>query len=174
MQLDLLQFVHMLPRDYDSQTCSIARTLEIVGERWTILILRNVALGIHRFDNQQRQLGVARNVLAARFERLVQEGILERRPYGERPVRHEYHFSDKGRALWPVVVELMVWGDRYAPAPGGPPRILRHQDCGGAVGRHSRCDRCGALLELEDMFSEPGPGADALAKMLGTRPTLET
>jgi DNA-binding HxlR family transcriptional regulator len=156
----------MLKRDYRNQACSIARALEVVGERWTILILRNIALGIHRFDNQQRQLGVARNVLAARLERLVEEQILERRPYGERPVRHEYHFTEKGRALWPVLVELMAWGDSYTPARGGPPRILRHRDCGGVVGRHSRCDRCGALLEYEDVFSEPGPGADALGKML--------
>jgi DNA-binding HxlR family transcriptional regulator len=155
----------VLRRDYQNQVCSIARTLEIVGERWTILILRNVALGLRRFDEQHRQLGIARNVLASRLERLVGEQILERRPYGERPVRHEYHFTEKGRALWPVVVELMAWGDRYAPEPGGPPRILRHRDCGGAIGRHSQCRRCGELVELGDMFSEPGPGADEAGKV---------
>jgi DNA-binding HxlR family transcriptional regulator len=158
----------VLGRDYESQTCSIARTLEIVGERWTILILRNIALGIRRFDDQQHQLGIARNVLASRLERLVAEQILERRPYGERPVRHEYHFTQKGRALWPVVVELMAWGDRYAPEPAGPPRILRHSGCGGAVGRHSQCERCGELIELQQMFSEPGPGADAAGRELGS------
>src|SRR5262245_24044185 len=151
----------MLGSDYGTQTCSIARALEVVGERWTPLILRNAALGLHRFESQQRQLGVARNVLASRLERLVDEGILERRPYGERPVRHEYHLTDKGRALWPVLLELMHWGDRYAPEPGGPPRIVRHRDCGGIVGTHSACTSCGQLVELEDVFSEPGPGAPA-------------
>ncbi len=111
----------MLNRDYRTQTCSVARALEVVGERWTLLILRNVFLGLHRFDDQQQQLGIARNVLASRLERLVEEQILERRPYGERPVRHEYHLTEKGRALWPVLVELLQWGDRYAPEPEGPP-----------------------------------------------------
>src|SRR5262249_29378823 len=151
----------MLGSDYETQTCSIARALEVVGERWTLLILRNVILGIHRFDDQQRQLGVARNVLASRLERLVDEQILERRPYGERPVRHEYHLTEKGRALWPVLLELMHWGNRYAPEPGGPPRIVRHNDCGGIVGIHSACTSCVQLVELEDVFSEPGPGAAA-------------
>jgi DNA-binding HxlR family transcriptional regulator len=154
----------MLGRDYDTQTCSIARALEVVGERWTVLILRNVALGIHRFDEQQNQLGIARNVLAARLERLVQQGILERRPYGERPVRHEYHFTDKGRALGPVLIELKHWGDTYAPAAGGVPLILRHGGCGGAVGTRSVCDRCGQTVSFEDLVPEAGPGADALVR----------
>lgn len=149
----------MLGRDYQTQTCSVARALELVGERWTLLILRNVFLGLRRFDDQHRQLGIARNVLASRLERLVDEQILERRPYGERPVRYEYHLTDKGRALWPVLVELLQWGDRYAPEPGGPPRILRHKDCGGTVGPHQICTRCDQLLELDDIRSEPGPGA---------------
>jgi DNA-binding HxlR family transcriptional regulator len=155
----------VLGRDYDSQTCSIARALEVVGERWTILILRNVALGVHRFDEQQRQLGVARNVLAARLERLVEEGILERRPYAERPIRHEYHFTDKGRALGPLLVELKAWGDRYVPAPGGPPLILRHGGCGGVVGTRCMCERCGELVTFEDLVPEAGPGADASARV---------
>ena len=126
MQLRVLTSHNVLGREYDKQNCSIARTLEFVGERWTLLILRNVFLGIRRFADLQDQLGVARNVLASRLERLVDEGILERRPYGERPVRHEYRLTEKGRALWPGLVELMQWGDRYARAPGGPPTVLRH------------------------------------------------
>jgi DNA-binding HxlR family transcriptional regulator len=128
-----------------------------------------VALGIHRFEHQQRQLGIARNVLASRLERLVQEGILERRPYGERPVRHEYHFTDKGRDLWPVLVELMQWGDRYAPARGGPPVILRHAGCGGEAGAHRACTRCGELLEAADVRAEPGPGASERHPLLSGR-----
>jgi DNA-binding HxlR family transcriptional regulator len=158
----------MLRRDYQTQTCSIARALEVVGERWTLLILRNVFLGVRRFDDQQNQLGIARNVLASRLERLVDEEILERRPYGERPVRHEYHLTEKGRALWPVLVELLLWGDRYAPQPGGPPRILRHQGCGGTVGPHRMCTRCGQLLELEDVRSEVGRGASSEYPLLAS------
>jgi DNA-binding HxlR family transcriptional regulator len=151
----------MLGRDYDTQTCSIARALELVGERWTLLILRNVMLGVRRFDEQQDQLGIARNVLAARLERLVESEILEKRPYGERPVRYEYRLTERGRALWPAIVELMQWGDRYAASPAGPPTVLRHRGCEGTVGAHRVCARCGALLELDDVRAEPGPGASA-------------
>jgi DNA-binding HxlR family transcriptional regulator len=156
----------MLQRDYRTQTCSIARSLEIVGERWTLLILRNVFLGWRRFDEQQRQLGIARNVLASRLQRLVDEQILELRPYGERPVRHEYHLTEKGRALWPVLAELLQWGDRYAPEPAGPPRIFRHKECGGLMGAHLICERCGQWLDSEDVISELGPGAGAGARRL--------
>jgi DNA-binding HxlR family transcriptional regulator len=149
----------MLKRDYEEQTCSIARALELVGERWTLLIVRNVFLGVRRFDDLQEQLGIARNVLAARLARLVEADLLERRPYGERPVRYEYRLTERGRALWPVLVELMQWGDRYAPAAGGPPTVVRHRGCGGLLGPHRACQRCGALLELEDVLAEPGPGA---------------
>jgi DNA-binding HxlR family transcriptional regulator len=151
----------MLGRGYDRQTCSIARTLELVGERWTLLIVRNIQLGVRRFDDLQQQLGIARNVLASRLETLAKNGIVERRPYGERPVRHEYELTEKGRALWPVLVELMQWGDRYAAGPKGPPVVIRHRGCGGTLGSHRECTRCGALLELSEVRAEPGPGAAA-------------
>jgi len=149
----------MLGRDYRDQTCSIARALELVGERWTLLIVRNVHLGVRRFDHLQQQLGIARNVLASRLEDLTANGILERRPYGERPVRHEYLLTEKGLALWPVLVELMQWGDRYAAGPDGPPVVLRHAGCGGEVGAHRMCTSCGAPLEIGDVRAELGPGA---------------
>src|SRR5882762_4085093 len=120
----------MLPRTYDSQVCSVARALETVGDRWTMLIVRDVMLGFRRFDDFQRHLGIARNTLTDRLSRLVEEGILERRRYQERPERHEYRLTRKGIDLWPVVVSLLKWGDRYL-APDGPPRVLRHRDCGG-------------------------------------------
>ena len=121
----------MLGNDYPGQVCSIARTLEVVGERWTMLILRDVFLGLRRFDDIRDDLGIARNVLAARLERLVAEEVLVKAPYQERPVRHEYRLTAKGRDLWPVLFELVAWGDRHAPAPQGPPVVLRHRDCGG-------------------------------------------
>ncbi len=117
----------MLRNDYEDQNCSIARALELVSERWTILALRDVFLGRRRFDQIQQSLGVARNVLAARLDRLVAEGILDQSPYQERPLRHEYRLTPKGVDLWPVTVELLRWGDRYAAPDAGPPIVLRHK-----------------------------------------------
>jgi DNA-binding HxlR family transcriptional regulator len=147
----------MLRADYDGQECSIARTLEVIGERWTLLILRETFLGTRRFDDIQRKLGVARNVLQTRLERLVDEGILRRVPYQERPLRHEYRLTRKGTDLWPVLVALLKWGDRHV-APAGPPMILEHKGCGGQVDDRRRCDRCGADLEVWAVISRAGPG----------------
>jgi DNA-binding HxlR family transcriptional regulator len=149
----------MLGSDYSDQNCSIARSLELVGERWTILVLRDVFLGRRRFDQMQRSLGVARNVLAARLDRLVGEGILEKVPYQERPPRHEYRLTSKGLDLWPVIVELLRWGDRYAAPAAGPPILLRHSGCGGELGEHRICTRCGEPLEVGEVRAEAGPGA---------------
>lgn len=147
----------MLKSDYGTQNCSIARTLELVGERWTLLVLREAFLGVRRFDAMQAKLGVARNVLSARLERLVGEEILEKVPYSERPLRHEYRLTEKGLDLWPVIVELLRWGDRYA-APNGPPIVIRHRECGGEMGDRRTCSRCGAQLTARDVRAEPGPG----------------
>jgi DNA-binding HxlR family transcriptional regulator len=149
----------MLGSDYTDQNCSIARTLELVGERWTILVLRDVFLGLRRFDQLQRNLGVARNVLTARLDRLVAEGILEKVPYQERPLRHEYRLTEKGLDLWPVIVELLRWGDRHAAPEAGPPIVIRHKDCGGELGERRLCTSCGKSLEVRDVRAEPGPGA---------------
>lgn len=150
----------MLGSNYSDQTCSVARALEVVGERWTLLILRNAFLGVKRFEDMQRNLGVARNVLTTRLERLVEEGVLERRLYQERPVRHEYVLTQKGRDLWPVIDALMSWGDEYAPSPGGPPTIVRHKGCGGLLGKFRICGECGAHVTSPfDAQAEAGPGA---------------
>jgi DNA-binding HxlR family transcriptional regulator len=151
----------MLGSDYGGQNCSIARALELVGERWTMLVLRDVFLGVRRFDAIQRDLGVARNVLAARLERLVAEGVLEKVLYQERPPRHEYRLTDKGLDLWPVIVELLRWGDRYAAPAEGPPIVLRHRACGGLMDEWRICENCGKPLGPRDVRAEPGPGADA-------------
>jgi DNA-binding HxlR family transcriptional regulator len=149
----------MLGNNYRGQNCSIARTLELVGERWTVLVLRDVFLGVRRFDELQRDLGIARNVLSVRLERLVDEGILKKTPYQERPVRYEYRLTARGRDLWPVMVELQQWGDRHAAPEEGPPVVIRHRDCGGELGERRICARCGKPLELRDVRAEVGPGA---------------
>jgi DNA-binding HxlR family transcriptional regulator len=132
----------MLRRDYDDPVCSIAGALGLIGERWTLLILRDVFTGKRRFSEMQRSMGVARNVLAARLERLVEEGILERRPYSESPERHEYFLTEKGLDLWPVLVSMMQWGDRHLDREGAPAMTLIHKDCGGEIDDHRICDRC--------------------------------
>jgi DNA-binding HxlR family transcriptional regulator len=148
----------MLGSDYPTQTCSIATTLEVVGERWSLLIVREILLGVRRFDEIQSDLGVARNVLQSRLERLLEHGVLEKRRYHERPERYEYLLTDKGLDLWPAVIALMQWGDRYG-APGGPPTVLEHRECGGAVDPHRLCTSCGARLTARDVIAHPGPGA---------------
>ena len=149
----------MLPSSYDSQVCSIARALELVGERWTLLIIRDVFLGVRRFEDLQRNLGIARNVLASRLDKLTADGILERRRYSEHPPRDEFLLTEQGLDLWPTVVALMQWGDQHRPNPQGPPTVLEHKRCGGAVNAHRICERCGAQLAARDVAAVAGPGA---------------
>ncbi len=146
--------LEMLHRTYEGQDCSIARTLEVVGERWTLLIMRDAFLGVRRFDDIQRDLGIARNVLRDRLSRLVDEGLLERRPYQERPPRSEYRLTQKGRDLWPVLHALLRYGDRWY-APDGPPRRIVHGECGGEADDRRMCTRCGEPLELPDVHAVP-------------------
>jgi DNA-binding HxlR family transcriptional regulator len=138
--------------------CSIARTLEVVGEWWTLLIVRDAFLGITRFDDWQRRLGIARNVLTARLDHLVDEGIFERRPYQDAPLRHEYVLTDKGRDLGPVLSALRTWGDRHVPTAGGPTTVLVHDGCGQPTRPVQTCSACGERLG-RDVHVEPGPGS---------------
>jgi DNA-binding HxlR family transcriptional regulator len=149
----------MLRNDYDNQVCSIAGALEVVGERWSLLIVRDVLLGLRRFEEIQGDLGIARNVLQTRLTRLLEHGVLERRRYQERPERYEYRLTEKGLDLWPAIVALMRWGDRHAAPAAGPPVLLEHRDCGGAVDEHRICASCGARLSVRDVRALPGPGA---------------
>lgn len=147
----------MLKREYENQNCSVAGTLELIGDRWTLLIVRDAFLGIRRFDDLQRHLGVARNVLQSRLERLVDEGIFKRVRYQERPERYEYRLTRKGVDLWPVLVALMQWGDKHLL--DGPPVVLVHKDCGGKVDDRRNCVRCGSALDAWDVEPRLGPGA---------------
>ena len=149
----------MLGSDYKTQTCSIAAALEVVGERWSLLIVRNVFLGVRRFDEMRSNLGIARNVLQTRLTRLIEHGVLEKRLYQERPPRYEYRLTEKGLDLWPTIVSLLQWGDRHAPRADGPPVLLEHRDCGGGVDEHRMCKECGAPLEASDVVAHAGPGA---------------
>jgi DNA-binding HxlR family transcriptional regulator len=146
----------VLKRDYEGQVCSIARTLEVIGDRWTLLVIRDVVLGNHRFDQLVESLGVASNVLTDRLKRLVDEGILERVAYSERPRRFEYHLTPKGRELGVCLVALMQWGDRHVSDK--PPRIARRRsDRSPVSARLLAAD--GSILAPGELELVPGPGA---------------
>ncbi len=142
----------MLKKDYPTQYCPVASTLEVIGERWTLLVIRDIFLGIRRFEDIQRDLGVARNVLQDRLEGLVSQGIVTKRPYQDRPVRSEYRLTEKGADLWPVLVALLQWGDRHALV-GDRPMILRHRGCGGELDDRRRCTACGADISVTEAIA---------------------
>jgi len=148
----------VLRHDYPGQACSIAKSLEVIGERWSLLIVRDVMNGNRRFGEIQRSLGIARNVLATRLQRLVDEDILERRAYQESPPRHEYFLTEKGLDLWPSLIALLGWGDRHSAGPEGPPKLIVHKVCGGAVSDRGICEECGQVLHARDAIQVPGPG----------------
>jgi DNA-binding HxlR family transcriptional regulator len=154
----------MLGRTYDREVCSAARALEVVGERWSLLILRSAAFaGVTRFTDFQQRLGIAPNVLSARLELFVAEGLMTVAPS---PAGHgEYHLTEKGLAFKHVLVALTEWGDRWA-APDGPPIEYQHDGCGGHVRSVLRCDACEAELAVQDVIARP---TEAMARALVRR-----
>jgi DNA-binding HxlR family transcriptional regulator len=149
----------VLHRTYENQDCSIARALETIGERWTLLILRDAFLGTRRFEDFQRSLGIARNVLTARLRRLTDEGLLERRRYQDRPERYEYRLTEKGIDLWPVLFTLMRFGDRHATGGDAmPPTRVEHRACGTEIDDHMHCPRCGTHVGARDVVATRGEG----------------
>ena len=135
--------------------CSIARTLDIVGERWTLLILRDIHSGTTRFDAIQKSLGISRKVLAERLVTLEDHGVLERRRYQDNPPRHDYVLTEKGRDLGAVLLSLLAWGDRWAAGPEGPPVLMRHERCGGMVHSMPTCSACGEPLHAGEVTPVP-------------------
>jgi DNA-binding HxlR family transcriptional regulator len=146
---------------FADMTCSIARTLDVAGEWWSPLILRDVHLGITHFDELRRDLGISRKVLSERLERLVGQGVLERRAYSERPARHDYLLTEKGRELVDVLLAMVAWGDRWMAGPSGPTVLLRHQVCGELTRAEIRCAHCGERLHADEVTVEAGPGGSA-------------
>jgi DNA-binding HxlR family transcriptional regulator len=159
----------MLHRTYDDQICSIARTLEVLGERWTLLIVRDAMLGLTRFDDFQQSLGVARNVLTERLRRLVEAGVLERVEYQQRPPRSEYRLTATGRDLAVPIVALMHWGDQHLADPAGPPRLTLHRRCGSPLHARLVCETCGTTAAVGDLQVLPGPGLDQAMGVLPAR-----
>lgn len=138
--------------------CSVAQCLEVIGEWWSMLIVRDAFLGVRRFDDFQSRLGISRNILTNRLASLVAAGVLERLPYQERPVRHEYRLTEKGLDLWPVLTAMREWGDRWA-APDGPPLELVHDACGEVMVLAHTCRACGGPVDRRSVRARPGPGA---------------
>lgn len=143
---------------FEDMNCSVAQCLELVGEWWSLLIVRDAFLGVTRFDDFQARLGISRNILNQRLNRLVDSGVLKRVPYQDHPPRSEYRLTDKGRDLWPVVNAMRQWGDRWA-APAGPPVKMRHTRCGRVVKAVPVCSHCGEPLDARTVTVVPGPGA---------------
>ena len=151
--------------DYDPANCAVGAAVEIIGEKWTFLVLREAFSGVRRFADMQRRTQAPRQVLSDRLSRLVHEGLLRRVPYQEagQRARHEYRLTDKGLDLYPIMVALMHFGDQYAQGPGGPPLLLAHRDCGAPVRLHLECDAGHELDSAREVTTQPGPGARRIA-----------
>jgi len=144
-------------KSFADMECSVAQCLEVVGEWWSMLVVRDAFLGVTRFDAFQRRLGISRNILQQRLNRLVDAGVLRREPYSEHPVRYDYRLTDKGRDLWPVLTAMRQWGDRYS-APEGPPLVVTHKGCGSSSEAVFVCGSCGEPVGPRDVKATAGPG----------------
>ncbi len=144
--------------DFSQMECSIARSLAVAGEPWSPLVVRDVFIGLNRFDDIQRDLGISRKVLAERLRHLVDAGVLERRQYSERPPRHEYALTKMGAEFMDVLMALVGWGDRWTAVDANPPILYRHKDCGEIAHVEPHCSACGAEIHSADVDVEPGPG----------------
>jgi DNA-binding HxlR family transcriptional regulator len=143
---------------FGEMACSIARTLDVIGEPWSPLILRDVFAGVSRFDQIQADLGISRKVLTERLNHLVEQGVIERRPYDARP-RYEYHLTTKGAELVDLLMVMIGWGDKWLAGEAGPPVLYRHHACGEISSVDLRCTRCGKPMHAGDVDLLPGPGA---------------
>ncbi|MFD8688346.1 winged helix-turn-helix transcriptional regulator [Streptomyces sp. NPDC059651] len=148
-----------LGKDYANQQCSIARALEVVGERWTLLVLRDALYGVRRYNDFLVHLGIPRAVLASRLQSLIEAGLLEKRRYQESPPREEYVLTDSGKALWPVLRTLGAWGRDHLPGTL-PTRVFVHASCGTELGAYGECPACSVSVPPEDVEMRPGPGLD--------------
>jgi DNA-binding HxlR family transcriptional regulator len=145
--------------DLASEPCSVARTVAVIGDRWTLLILRDCFLGVRRFEAFQARLGISRTIIAERLKLLVDEGVLTKVAYQDRPPRHEYRLTEKGLALHPVIMAVVHWGDQFYGAEAGAPLLHRHKACGHDFHPVMTCSECGEAVGPRDVEPHPGPGA---------------
>ena len=142
-----------------TETCSVARTVSVIGDRWTILILRDAFMRVRRFEDFERRLGITRHVLADRLRKLVRLGVLRRVPYQHKPPRYEYRLTPKGLDLQPVLLALVRWGDTHMAGDGGRPVLLENRDCGQVFEPVVVCSHCGGPVDAHNVRTRPGPGA---------------
>jgi DNA-binding HxlR family transcriptional regulator len=154
-------------KSFADMHCSVAQCLEVVGEWWSMLLIRDAFLGVTRFDQFQERLGISRNILNQRLTRLVDEGLMRRVQYSEHPPRYDYRLTAKGRDLWPVLTAMRQWGDKYA-APDGPPLDVIHKACGSVSHAVMTCSACGERLTPREVRAVAGPG-DIDSLVGGTR-----
>ncbi len=150
---------------FSDQHCSVARTLDIIGEWWTLLILRDLFYGVRRFEALLEQLGISRKVLTNRLQRLIEEDILRKEPYQQNPVRYEYRLTEKGLDLIPVLLTMMRWGDRWLVEEDEVAVEFIHKDCGEVIVPEVRCQHCNETLTARNLRPRPGPGAEKNAEV---------
>jgi DNA-binding HxlR family transcriptional regulator len=141
-----------------AEPCSVARSVAVIGDRWTLMLLRDCFLGIRRFEDFERRLGISRSIVAERLKRLVEAGVLRREAYQDRPLRHEYRLTDKGLSLHPVIMAIVHWGDEHYAGEAGPPLLHRHKVCGCDFAPVMTCSECAGPLAARDVEVRAGPG----------------
>ena len=142
--------------ELSDQPCSVARSVAVIGDRWTLMLLRDCFLGVRRFEDFERRLGISRSIVAERLKRLVEAGVLRREAYQDRPIRHEYRLTDKGLGLHPVIMAIVHWGDEHYAGQAGPPLIHRHKACGCDFIPVMTCSECAEPLAARDVEVRPG------------------
>jgi DNA-binding HxlR family transcriptional regulator len=145
--------------DLAEQRCSIARSVAVIGDRWTLMILRDCFSGVKRFDKFKERLGISRTIIAERLQLLTTEGVLTKTAYQDRPVRYEYHLTDKGMDLFPVMMAIVHWGDRHIDSPTGKPLVRRHKTCGHDFDPVMVCSECGETVEHHEVESHSAVAA---------------
>jgi len=167
----------MRQTSFANVNCSLAQSLELIGDWWTPLILRDVFMGIDKFDDLAVDLGISRNLLTTRLADLVENEIVKRVRYSERPPRDRYVLTDAGGELVPILTALVAWGDRWTDPKNGPPMLFRHKSCGQLMTAQVECSHCGEVLNAADLEPVGGPGLKAgpgtrlIAKLFGARGT---
>jgi DNA-binding HxlR family transcriptional regulator len=146
-------------RELSATPCSVARSVAVIGDRWTLMILRDLFLGVRRFEDFERRLGISRSIIAGRLKALVDEAVLRKDAYQDRPVRYEYRLTEKGLSLHPVILAIVHWGDEHCAGETGPPLLHQHKTCGCDFTPVMTCSACHQPLTARDVAVRPGPGA---------------
>ena len=149
-----------------SWPCTMARSARVLGDGWNLLIIRQACAGTRRFEDFRSVLGIGRNILTTHLNRLVVDGLLDRVPYQERPVRHEYRLTEKGREVYPILAAMAAWGEKWLTGPEGTPLVLHHKRCGHDMHARVVCDQCGHPIDVRETTGRPGPGFPSKRKRL--------